>query len=190
MIKMKILGLFTVVTMVAAAGVAADFRQTETSTFPTMRPVTHSDERMPNIGLLLGSTSPDGNYLSSPELGIDLNYQPYVPIGLGIEAAYSEPEHQTTGDKLKRTSVLAKAAYNFGGNFLILRDSYVGVGAGVVLEGSESDFVAAPLLGFDIPIRNAQDQASVSLGAEAKYLMVSGEAPDAVSVNGVVRYWY
>ncbi|OFZ29836.1 MAG: hypothetical protein A2622_11535 [Bdellovibrionales bacterium RIFCSPHIGHO2_01_FULL_40_29] len=192
MTKNKVLGVLAALLLSASTAYGADFRQTETSTFPAVRPVSSMDERMPNIGLLIGSSTPEGSFESSGEIGIDLVFQPYIPFGIGLEAMYSEPESELTGEKLKRTSVLAKVLYNFGGSIPIIRDSYIGAGAGAVFveDESESQFASAPMVGFDIPLRNALDQASVSLGANAKYLFVDGDDPDALSVNGVVRYWY
>jgi hypothetical protein len=45
-------------------------------------------------------------------------------------------------------------------------------------------------LGFDIPIREALLGSYLSLGADARYLEVAGDAADTFSLNGVVKYWF
>lgn len=189
MTKLKFFGVLTLISVTALTASAADFRQTESSTFPALRSA-NSDERMPHIGLMVGTARPEGSFDASPEFGIDIGYQPYIPFGLGLEAAYSEPEEDLTGDKLKRTSVLAKAVYNLGGDIMLIRDSYVGFGVGAVFQDDDTTLASAPLVGFDIPIRDRNDQASISLGANAKFLTVEGDEPDALSINGIVKYWY
>ncbi len=189
MTKLKFLGVLTFISVTAVSALAADFGRGESTTFPSFRSANEG-ERMPHIGLMLGTARPEGSFSTAPEFGIDIGYQPYIPFGLGIEAAYSEPEQNVTGAKLQRTSVLAKATYNFGGDLILIRDSYLGFGVGAVFQDDETTLASAPIVGFDIPIRDRNDQASLSLGANAKYLTVEGDEPDALSVNGVVKYWY
>lgn len=187
--KTRLLGMMAIIASALSVN-AADFRQTETSTFPTLRPVSNAEERMPHIGLMVGTQRPEGSFGTSPEFGIEIGYQPYIPFGLGLEAAYSEPEQDVSGDKLKRTSVLAKVMYNLGGNIMLIRDMYLGFGVGAVFQDDDTTLASAPLVGFDIPIRDRNQQASISLGAQAKYLTVEGDEPDAFSLNGIVKYWY
>ncbi len=189
MTKLKFLGVLTFVSVTAVAAFAADFGKGESTTFPSFRSANEG-ERMPHIGLMIGTARPEGSFSTAPEFGIDIGYQPFIPFGLGVEAAYSQPEQNITGAKLQRTSVLAKATYNFGGDYFLIRDSYLGFGVGAVFKSDETTLASAPLLGFDIPIRDRNDQASLSFGANAKYLTVEGDEPDALSVNGVVKYWY
>ena len=190
MTKNKFISILTLISMSGISAWAADFRQSETSIFPAPRAVNNSEERMPHIGLMIGSTKPEGRFDASAEFGIDIGFQPYVPFGLGLEASYSELDSELTDKKIERGTVLAKLTYNLGGNIVVLRDSYVGVGVGAVILKNETTLASAPMVGFDIPIRDRNDQASVSLGANAKFLTVEGDDPDALSINGVVKYWY
>lgn len=190
MTKNKFLSILTLISVSGLSAWAADFRKSETSIFPAPRAIHNSDERMPHIGLMIGSTKPEGRFDASPEFGLDIGFQPYVPFGLGLEAGFSELKSELTDKKIQRGIVLAKLTYNLGGNIVVLRDSYVGFGVGAAIVDNKSTLASAPMVGFDIPIRDRNDQASVSLGANAKFLTVEGDAPDALSINGVVKYWY
>ena len=188
--KIKIVGFLAAITLSSAVATGADFRQTESSTFPAVRPLNTTSERMPHIGLMLGTARPEGSYSGATEFGMDIGYQPYIPFGIGLEATYSDPAQDITGNRLKRTTVLAKGLYNLGGDIVVIRDMYLGLGLGVVFEDSTTNLASAPVVGFDIPIRDRNDQASISLGANAKYLTVEGANPDALTIAGVVKYWY
>ena len=190
MMKNKFLSILAALTLSGLTSWSADFKQTETSTFPSPRPISYSRERMPHIGLMVGSTQPEGRYDASPEFGIDIGYQPYLPFGVGLEATFSELDSELTDAKQERGMVLAKLTYNLGGDIVVIKDSYFGLGVGAVIEDNDTTLASAPVIGFDIPIRDRDDQASISLGANAKFLTVEGDEPDALSVNGVVKYWY
>ncbi len=188
MSKNKFLGILTLISLAAAP--AWSYKQTETSTFPAPHAIRNSGEQVPHIGLMLGSTQPEGRFNSSAEVGIDVGFQPYVPFGLGLEATYSQLNSTVNDGKNERGTVLAKATYNLGGSIPIIRDSYVGFGVGAVIAKDKSTLATAPMVGFDIPIRDKNDQASLSFGANAKFLTAEGSEPDAVSLSGVVKYWY
>lgn len=194
MTKNKYLNSLTVLTAALTfsglSALAADFSQTESSTFPAPHPISYSRDRMPHIGLMVGRTEPEGRYNSSAEYGIDIGFQPYVPFGVGLEATFSELDSQLTDAKEERGLVLAKVTYNLGGNIPVIKDSYFGLGVGATIEDTVVTLASAPVIGFDIPIRDRDDQASVSIGANAKFLTVEGDEPDAASLNGVVKYWY
>lgn len=155
--------------------------------FPAARPAG-LNERAPHVGVLAGIASPEGSYSSTGELGVDIGYQPYMPFGLGAELTH----FKSVGDNsasIERTQLLAKGTYNFGGSIPVIQYSYVGMGAGVAFTSGDANLVAAPLLGFDIPI---QEMASgvLTLGALAKYALIGGADTDTLSVNGIVKYWY
>ncbi len=165
---------------------------TGSSTLPKPRAVEETTEWRPHVGLMLGVNSPEGSYRAAPEYALDVGYQPYIPFGLGLEIATSRIEQKDDGDALSRTMAWVKGSYHFGGDTVILKDSYVGVGLGAAMKSDGTDIASAPLLGFDIPFKNAnsQERAYFSLGAHAKYMVVSGSDPDALSLNGVMKYWY
>lgn len=172
----------------AATAAQAQEKQTSSSTFP--RP-TEVDSTMmaPHIGLLGGMTSPEGSYDSTGSVGLDAGFQPYVPFGVGAEATYYRANGDGATADLERTQVLAKASYNFGGDVAVIKHSYVGLGAGVVFEDSETELVSAPMVGFDIPLKQAANDY-ITLGANARYAITEGSSADAFTVNGAVKYWY
>lgn len=163
--------------------------KTGSSTFPKPREVVDQSELRPHVGVMVGVANPEGSYRSSGEYGIDVGYQPLIPFGLGLEITGSAIESDA-GDRLDRTGILAKATYNFGGETVVIRDSYVGLGLGAALKSDGTDLVSAPLVGFDIPINREKGRNMFSLGANAKYIIVGSSDPDTLSVNGVVKYWY
>lgn len=145
--------------------------------------------QQPHIGLTAGVVNSNATDKTMPEYGLDLGFQPVVPFGVGLEASSSQQPSEN-GIETNRTSVLAKASYNFGGDTPIFRHSYVGVAAGTILRDSGSGFAAGPLVGFDIPLSNRQDSSPLSLGAAAKYLFTDNNEPETLSANGVLKYWF
>ncbi len=191
MTKSKILGLLAATLLMAAPVLAADAN--ETSTLPAERDAKNVEEAKPSIGLMIGTFVPDDGSEATPNLGIDFMFQPRIPFAFGVEATRAEPESTVTGKKMEHTSLLAKAQYNFGGTIPVIRSSYLGLGAGVQFQESDTRFAAAPIMGFDILLLNEGEVSHVSLGANAKYLYVEGNEDvdsNAVSLNGVLKYWY
>jgi hypothetical protein len=158
----------------------------QSKTLPNPRPVYSRSEYQPHIGLVGGVINTNNTGENEGEYGLDIGYQPYIPLGLGLEATRSDSA-DTDGQKNERTSILAKASYNFGGNSSIIRNSYVGAALGSILRQDNSYFAGGPLLGFDVPVT---DDDKLSLGANAKYLMIDGTEPDALSVNAAIKYWF
>lgn len=169
--------------------VGAAFAQSGTSTFPkaTGVPATRS-EMKPHVGVLAGVAQPEGSYDAAGEIGLDVGYQPMVPFGLGAEITRFE-SNAREGSDIERTSVLLKGTYHMGGATPVIRDSYVGVGLGPVFTESETAVQAAPIVGFDIPLERGTSQF-FSVGANAKYALISGSDSDALSVAGAVKYWF
>ncbi len=156
------------------------------STFPVMRPIAQNSEYKPHVGLLFGAAVAEGNGSTSSEVGIDIGYQPYIPFGLAAEYSFS----QVGADKKSqdRNSFWAKGTYNFGGTIPLIMDSYVGLGLGAVLKNDGTSFAAAPLIGFDIPIKI--ESTTISIGAASRYAIVSDGDLDTFLVSGVVKFWY
>lgn len=148
----------------------------------------------PHMGLLAGFTNPDQGYDAAAEYGVDVGYQPYVPYGLGAELSSATTE-QDDGADLMRTKLLIKGSYNFGGTVPVVRDSYLGLGVGPMLEsyGSSSEVAVGflPYAGFDIPlVARGQAHDYLTLGVMARYLATTSGGPDAFSVNGALKYWF
>lgn len=174
--------LYIVATLLLAFEVQAQ----QSKTFPNPRPVYTRAENQPHIGLMGGVVNTNNSSGNDGEYGVDIGFQPYIPYGFGIEAAWSEAP-DTTGSDSSRTAVLAKGTYNFGGSTTIIRNSYAGVGLGSIIRDDNSYFAGGPLVGFDIPVT---DEGMWTLGANAKYLFIDGVEPDALAVNAAIKYWF
>ena len=161
-----------------------------TSVLPTPGPITEKSEYRPHIGVIAGVASPEGSYENAPLLGLNAGYQPYIPFSLGLLVTRSTNRIKGAGDDLERTTVLAQVAYNFGGNIDVIKNSWVGVGAGPIFRRDGTDTGIAPALGFDIPIQYEANNRNVTLGASAQYLIVNSGASDAFNLNGVIKYWF
>ncbi len=166
-----------------------------TSTFPKPFKPSDRSEMKPHLGLLLGFSSPEGSYNAGSEFGVDIGFQPYVPFAVGLELSHSDSlARRANQDDVRRTTALAKATYNFGGSYALIRHSYIGFGLGSTLGETDNLWVSTPLVGFDIPLRmtNVDDEPMkvVSLGAAARYMIYEGSSPDALSVAGMFKYWF
>lgn len=150
----------------------------------------------PHVGAILGMANPEGNFDSAVNYGIDIGFQPYIPFGAGLELSSGESDRNNNvgaREHLRRTLVLARGTYNFGGDLPLIRHSYVGALLGPTIDSNSSyegvHLGLGPALGFDIPLRD-QTQKALSLGLNAKYLLVNDAAPDLFALNGVVKYWF
>jgi hypothetical protein len=155
-------------------------------TLPTPGPVYDKNMYRMHMGLTAGVTNPNGATKSSPEFGIDLGFQPYVPFGLGAEITTSELDKTN----IQNTNFLVRGTYNFGGDVPVLRSSYVGLVTGPMFQSQNgaTEWSIGPVAGFDIPL---QDKSSgyLSLGLTAKYLYTT-TVPDSFSAGAAVKYWY
>lgn len=164
--------------------------QSVSSTFPEPSAIETKSGYRPHIGITAGVANPEGSYDTAPEFGLDVGFQPYVPFGIGAMVTTSRNSAKNGAHDLERTTVLARGSYNFGGTTPIIKHSWVGVAMGPVFRHDGTDFGIAPMLGFDIPLREGPGKY-LSLGADAKYLSVANESSaDAFSLNGVVKYWF
>jgi len=165
----------------------ASAQQAGSSFVPEKRPVRNESEYKPHVGLLAGAAQPEGSGETASEIGFDVGYQPYIPYGAGLEYIHSRVEDGS--QKKNRDTVWLKGSFNFGGTQALLRDSYVGLGLGVVMLSDRTAVAAAPIAGFDVPLGSEKPQF-VSLGAAARYAIVSDGEVDTFSLNGVVKYWF
>lgn len=151
---------------------------------PEPQAIESKDQYKIHMGLTAGVSSPRGDADSSPEFGINVGFQPYVPFGLGAEVITAE----LANTNIQRTSILARGTYNFGGDIPVLRSSYLGGTAGPMFVDGQTEWSAGPLIGFDIPLQN-QASNFLSLGLQAKYLWTTN-TQDALSAGLALKYWY
>ena len=151
--------------------------------------VQSPEEYKPHVAILAGVANPEGSFDTGADYGVDVGFQPIIPFGLGAEISQSN----YTADDFKRTSFLVKGTYNLAGDIPVLKESYLGLAAGILVEdtagGADSYGGLMPNLGFDIPTFQV-NQRWVSLGANARYMITGSNAPDVFALNGVVKYWF
>jgi hypothetical protein len=169
--------------------------RSESRTLPEPRAVENQSEWKPSVGLLMGYSALNGGEFSNNAAAlVEAAFQPFVPFGLGAQFQYSPGDIEAAGPNpdLNTTNLLLKGTYNFGGDIVVLRNSYVGAKTGLTLYSGDVDtethFSLGPVIGFDIPI---DMQKHFTLGAEGTYLGVLGDAsPDQVSLLGAAKYWF
>lgn len=163
----------------------------ETTVSTTADTEWKKDFPKPHMGLLAGVVDPE-SYDAAAEYGVDVGYQPYVPFGLGLEVTSSTNSIDNQAD-MTRTKFMVKGSYNFGGSTPVIRESYVGLGAGPMLEsfGSDTDVAVGfmPYAGFDVPLQK-KSQDYMSLGLVARYLTTTSGGPDSFALNGALKYWF
>jgi hypothetical protein len=154
------------------------------------REVMNVVDYKPHIGIFGGMVQPEGSYNTSSTGGIDVGYQPVIPFGLGAEFSSSQIKDKNFDTHLNRNDLLLKMTYNFGGNLAVIKESYVGFGLGASFDKDSTNWLSAPVVGFDIPLAHKHQNQFVSLGAMAKYSIYEGSQPDALSLVGVIKFWY
>ena len=195
-----VLGAFigaTLVTLFCLPALTQDeVRDKQTrGTFTEPRRAYGPDEYKVHVGLELGFAEPGERYNAGAEYGANVGFQPIVPIGLGLEVATLSTSQVDTGVSFDRTKVMLNGTYNFGGNLPVIRHSYLGAGLGPVYDtiGSASNtYLGINLLaGADFPlISDSVGRNSFSLGAVAKYLIVTEDAQDSFALNAQLKYWF
>ena len=151
------------------------------------RPVQEVAEFRPHLGLIVGVSRPEGSGQESSDLGVDFGYQAYIPFSLGVEYFRSRIDN---GKEIKdRNTVWLKSTYNFGGTIPVLNHSYAGLALGAVFNSDKTSAALAPVIGFDIPVTD-MERGFLSLGATARYAIISDGELDTFSLGGVVKYWF
>lgn len=178
------LGTFVTALLISSFG----WSETGSNTFVQPRPVQSQDELKAHISAFLGGNSPEGSSRTGTEYGIDVGFQPMIPFSAGVEINHNTYQNDNE-DTQDRYNLLLKGAYNFGGDIPVIKNSYVGVGAGVAMINSIGYLVSAPMVGFDLPVTKVEGK-TLSLGALAKYTIYEGDNPDSFSLSGVVKYWF
>lgn len=185
MLKGLIVLLFTVGSVL---GHAQEPTSTEAKTLPIPHKVTNQDDYRLHFGFLGGLNIPEGNNKTTPEVGFDFGFQPYVPYSAGIELTTSD--FGGSRSLQKRTTFLFKSAYNFGGDTPIIKYSYVGMGLGPTFLRSGTEMAIAPMMGFDIPLQGVTHHQEWSLGLYVKYLWVTTTDPDSLVTLASLKYWF
>lgn len=168
----------------------AQEEQTPSSIFPKPTQVESESEFRPHLGLIVGGVVPEGNYRSTANYGVDFGFQPYIPFSFGLEANFAKLENKDTDETQDRTLILARGAYNFGGDIPVIKDSYLAFGAGTQIIDGDALLAMSPMLGFDIPLNREKRSEMFSVGASAKYVVIEGSQPDTLQVNGALKYWF
>jgi hypothetical protein len=178
--------LLTVISMMALVG----FTQTavaKNKTLPETREVRVESEYKPHVGLSYGVMMPEGSYSNDDVFGLDIGFQPLIPFGLGLEYTMTNVDADG-GGSFDRNDLLVKGSYNFGGDMAVIKHSFAGLGLGASFNDGGTDWVMAPLVGFDIPLSDSLEH--VSLGAAAKYSIYEGSQPDSLSLSAALKYWF
>jgi hypothetical protein len=186
----KLLKQVSIVCLVFSSSLvmAQDPAKTTSSTFPAPTPIETQEEYRVHMGVNLGFNTPEGSYDTTSGLGVEVGYQPYIPFGVGAELFTTQIDADKGNDE-QRTTLLGRGSYNFGGTAPVIRNSFVGLGAGPVYADGVWEVGLAPLVGFDIPVTKINDQ-DLTLGANAKFLVTSTNSPDSFMANLAVKYWY
>ncbi len=151
------------------------------------REVYEASEYKPHIGLLVGTNTPEGSNRTGGEIGFDIGYQPYIPVGIGL--IYSRKTFENSNYSTEdRDEVMAKGTYHFGGTIPLIRSSYIGFAAGTTSDSGVYKLISGPLIGFDIRVGQVNN-TGLSLGALAKYVIYEGDSPDSTTLSGVLKFW-
>lgn len=158
--------------------------------FPEPRQVEDISQSKIHLGVLVGMNNIEGSgYNTSPNFAIDSGFQPYIPFGVGAELNYTKSGAREETKDIERVTTLVKGMYNFGGDIEFINKSYLGAGIGIVSTDGKYDFVGTPLAGFDMPLSFNTAQM-ISAGAQLKYLIISGDQPDALIGSVAFKYWF
>jgi hypothetical protein len=157
-------------------------------TFPVVKEVHNRLERRMHVGVNMGINNPEGTRGATPELGMEVGFQPLIPFGLSLELSSSR-FFSGDIDTYKRNTVLVRGTYNLGGETPVIRYSYLGLATGAVFLHDGMELGVAPVTGFDIPLYSELDH-SCSLGFMAKYLFVTTDDPDSLITSAALKYWF
>lgn len=184
--------LISIAPLAEANTALAAREATSTSTFPTPREVLQEGLN-PHVDVTMGLTNPEGSYNSGAEYGFGFGFQPYIPFGLGMSLNHTSNTSKYQGTRsIERTTVLLRGTYHFGGELPLIKYSHFGFATGPVINQDATYFGLAPIVGFDIPVQEwiGEYVSYVTIGVEAKYLMVSNNESDGLTINGALKYWF
>lgn len=163
------------------------------SVFPSQKRANTAAESKPSLGVFAGITDTAEGRKNGTSWGAEYQYQPIIPFSAGLQLSGYVSDYTTNMATLTRTKLLLTGNYNFGGDVAVIKDSWVGLEVGPVMDNvnhSETiDLGAGPRIGFDIPL-GASEENRYTLGANADYLLIGGAKPSVFALNGVVKYWF
>lgn len=189
---MKLTSTIAFLALALASGLAHAADESGVSrTFPEPQPAMNREEMKPSLAINAGiANTAERDYDGALGYGIEFGYQHWIPVGVAFELSGYSSDGDGDTASLTRTKLLGKANYHFGGTIPVIKESYVGLGLGPVLDNvagdNEVQLGFAPQVGFDIPLTDTK----YSLGANANYLFVTGNNPDVFALNGVAKYWF
>ena len=175
--------------------------ESASKTFPT--PQSAEGAHVAHLGIVGGYVDQIGPTKPTIAYGVDAGFQPYVPFGVGFQALFYNANYDRgiTQIGIKRTELMLRGTYNFGGDNDLIRHSYIGVKTGAVINkpyfsvnnGASVDgdsytrLGIAPVIGFDAPIAE-----HLSAGIDLSYLFVMGpeKNTDVLQALGSVKYWF
>ncbi|WP_409479135.1 hypothetical protein [Pseudobdellovibrio sp. HCB154] len=182
--------LVVVMTSCALFSFAAQARDEDSGLLSMKKPNMFTSEYKPYIGILAGMTSPEGEGDDEGEVGIDLGFSPTKEnFMLGLEYGHAEFDDVAADDTIDRDTVLLKAGYKFNSDNMFVRNSWVALGVGALFTDDDTVGVAAPIVGFDIPVTNTETEY-LTLGLNARYNFVEADEVDTGNISGAVKYWY
>jgi hypothetical protein len=155
-------------------------------TLPLIKKVENKEESRIHLGLNMGINNPEGSRGATPELGIDIGFQPVIPFGVSLELSTSKFDGADR-EMYHRTTLMTRGTYNFGGDTPVIKYSYVGIATGPVFLHDGMELGVAPLTGFDVPIT---DDHACSLGFMARYLFVTSKDPDSLITSVAIKHWF
>lgn len=182
--------LVVIMTSCALFSFAAQARDENSGLLSMKKPNMFTSEYKPYIGILAGMTSPEGDGDDQGEVGIDLGYSPTKEnFMLGLEYSHAQFDDVAINDEIDRDTVLLKAGYKFNSDNMFVRNSWVALGLGALFTDDDTVGVAAPMVGFDIPVTSTETEY-LTLGLNARYNFIEADAVDTGTVAGAVKYWY
>nr|MBA2403322.1 hypothetical protein [Bdellovibrionales bacterium] len=185
MLKLCTLVLILATSSFALAQTTVETKKEDSGpTLPLIKKVQNHEESRIHLGLNMGINIPEGTRGATPELGIDIGFQPIIPFGLSLELSTSR--FDGADDEMhRRTTLMTRGTYNFGGDIPVIKYSFLGVATGVVFLHDGMEMGLAPVMGFDVPLT---DDRNCSLGFVAKYLFVTSQDPDSLMTSAALKH--
>ena len=196
----KTKGLFAIVTLMLGMNAFA-VDESANRTFP--KPQSAEGAHVAHVGVVGGYVDQIGPMKPTIGYGVDAGFQPYVPFGVGFQALFynAKTDLGTSQAGIKRTELMLRGTYNFGGDNEFIRHSYLGLKVGAVISqptfafngGDTNDvgdsytrFGLAPVAGFDFQVAE-----HLTAGAEFSWLFVTGPENnnDVAQALATLKYW-
>ena len=155
---------------------------------PSVRKAEGMEQMKPSIGFWGGYAQTESRR-DATTFGADYTFQQYIPFSFGAEVLGMVARTKDTTSVLTRTRVLAKASYNFGGDIIILKNTYVSLGLGPVFDNEsgtlDTRLGIVPAIGMDFMLGESGWSAGVNFG----YMFLTA-GNQSFTANGVMKYWF